>query len=161
MKGSSNNSFQTMLIAMLAIYALFFNVMWQSGALPPFDIFHYAKRPINTTHYSLKFFDINGQSPNEPLYLDAPNDWIDDRERYDALDLVNKLGIAVYDGDFETAEQLHDQLVSEYFINIDSATYELVLRVVNPVEKYTMDGHETIVDQVMQRYEFHRQLVTN
>lgn len=146
---------------MLAIYALFFNVMWQSGILPPFDIFHYAKQPENVTHYSLKFSDINGESPNEPLYLDAAEEWFEDRERYDALDLVNKLGVAVYDGDVETAEELHEQLVEEYFSDIDSATYDLVLRVVNPVEKYNYDEYTPIVDQVIQRYEFHRQFVTN
>ena len=144
---------------MLAIYALFFNVMWQSGALPSIDFLYYSRQPAHVTHYSLKFFDINGEVTEEPIYLDAASQWFEDGERYDALDLVNKLGIALYDGDVATAEQLHSQLVDNYFVHIDSATYELVLRVVNPVEKYNLEQDELLIDQVIQRYQFTRQLV--
>lgn len=156
----NNNSFQTMLIVMLAIYSIFFNAVRQSGGSFGLDFFTYVKKPAQVTHYTLRFDDVNGERINDPIYLDSPNNWIEEAERADALDLVNKLGIAVYDGDIQLAQQLHDELIGRYFEDIDSATYDLVLRVVNPVEKYSLDD-EPIVDQHIQRYEFQRVLSAN
>lgn len=145
---------------MLAIYSIFFNVMWQSGSMPGFDLFYYVKKPTTVSHYSLRFTDVNGEIVSEPLYLDSPNDWIVEDDRHEALDLVNKLGIAVYAGDFEKAEQLHTELVNGYFSQIESAKYELVLRVVNPVERYAPDA-APLADQLIETYEYQRLVGAN
>lgn len=161
MNNSPNRtSFKTMLIVMLAIYSIFFNTMWQSGSFLGFDLFHYIRRPAQVTRYSLRFVDINGQSVDEPVYLDSPNEWIDESVRYDALDVVNRIGIALYAGDVEQANLLHSELIDTYFVGINSASYDLVLRVVNPVEKYALED-EPVVDQLIQSFEFQRIVSAN
>lgn len=156
----NKNSFQIMLIVMLAFYSLFFNVLQQTGAMPFLDMHLYTKKSPHKTHYSLRFTELNNQKLDSPLYLDTPNEWLSDNERYEALDLVNQLGVALYEGDQEQAAQLHQQLVDIYFSQLNTASYDLVLRVVNPVEKYSMDN-EPMIDQLIQRYNYKRILTVH
>jgi hypothetical protein len=157
-RSPQQNSFQTMLLVMIAIYMLVMNTMNQNGIIPTFQ--YYVNQPDNVTHYNLRFVDVNGEHIDGMVYLDSPESWLAYAKQPEALRLVNKLGIAVFGGDLETAEKLHAELEEKYFSTIDSATYELVLRVVQPVEKYSIEG-EPIVDQPIRFYQFQRNVATH
>lgn len=145
-----------MLFIMLALYMMWMNLAGQAGILPSFQ--YYARQPTEETHYNLKFVDINGEQQVENTYLDSPNSWLDKSNRRDAMQLVNKLGIAVFAGEHERAEQLHEELTTTYFSDIETAQYELVLRVVRPVEKYAIESD--IIDEPVRTYQYRRLAVT-
>lgn len=150
MNGRQNEQlFQISLIVLLCAYVLIGNgaLNFGVGYLPSMNFSILAKEPNEVSHYALRFQSINGEPLDEPVFFDDAIDLLDNRNIRDGERLINRLGIALHQADDSTASELHTVLIDEYLQIFESVEYDILLLVVNPVEKYTLEtftSEETI-----------------
>lgn len=134
--------FQISIVTLLCAYAIIGNnaINFNLGWFPTFKLSYFTKAPDVVSHYTLRFTEINGEMLDEPVYFDQAGAWIENRKIADGEELINQLGIALHADDEVHAADLHARLIKEYFYSLDSAEYEILFLVVNPVEKYSLNS---------------------
>ncbi|MDJ0752254.1 MAG: hypothetical protein QNJ45_01965 [Ardenticatenaceae bacterium] len=157
MNDSQNRQiFQLSVIVILSIYALAFNQaqLNPSRWFPQFDLTFASDQPESGSHYDLRFISINGQTFPAPLYFSEAENWIADEQIYDGQQVINRLGIAVYREDTARIQALSRILEEDFFGSIDAAEYQIVFRVINPVEKYHLQGNYS--EEIIGNYTYTR-----
>ena len=157
MKPKQDNLFRTSLIALIALYAIIGNAAQISGSLglPQFDFGFINTTPdIEEARYQLKFLTINNEALSQPTYFADAYEWVESAKSSVAHSLINQIGMALYEGDSSRAERLRFELEDDYFGGFDSAEYEVVFRVFNPVERYTLETN--VAEQLMKTFEYAR-----
>ncbi|MEM7798078.1 MAG: hypothetical protein AAF633_02715 [Chloroflexota bacterium] len=146
MNGRQNDQlFQISLILLLCAYALIGNnaINFGAGWFPSYNFSILAKEPNEVSHYTLRFHAINGEAFENPIYFNEARELLGNQDIPDGERIINRLGIAIHQSDEPAVSELHSTLIEEYFQLFDSAEYEIMLLVVNPVEKYALDSFTT------------------
>lgn len=142
MNGRQNDQlFQFSLIVLLCSYIVLGNNSFYMGWVPSFDLFAFGKPQKEVSRYTLKFHSINGESFMDPLYFEDAGDWLDNGNIAEGKRIVNRLGIALDQADEQSAVEQHQILIDEYLDFFESVDYEIILLVVNPVEKYSTESY--------------------
>lgn len=150
-----DRQFRASILALLLMYAILGNLanLFGNGILPAFDMSFIGWQPAaDTSRYTLAFDSINGVAFDQPLYFEEAGEWIDKARGSDAQRLINRLGIALYEGDSVKIGEARAALEKRYFGALQAAEYDIILHVVNPVERWHQDV--TFSEQLMGHYEF-------
>lgn len=145
--------FQIVVLAVIAMYGMLGN----AGSLfsgielpkPKFSSLALA-RYSERSGYTLRFLEIDDEMLSAPLYFNDLAEMLDLDDRPAARRLIGRLGSAQYDGDSVLVESLRAELERTWLSELNSADYELIFRVPNPVERFTMD--ESVAEQILAKF---------
>ena len=142
--------FQIALLAVIALYGMVGN----AGSLftgfefpqPKFSSLALA-RYSERSGYTLRFLEIDDEMLSTPLYFNELAEQLDFDDRPAARRLISKLGNAAFAQDSAEVETLRAELEQRWLSELNSADYELIFRVINPVERFTME--EGVAEQIL------------
>ena len=155
MNYQNDKLFHASLIALVAIYAIFSNAasLFNPYALSQLDIgFARYKNAAEPAHYTLQFHKIDGERLATPLYFDVLADEIGLEDAVAGERLINRMGIAYYAEDFELGDMLLNEFEQSYLGGMDSAEFDLVLLVFNPVERYSLNSN--VAEQKLASFQY-------
>ena len=146
--------FNVSLIALLAIYAILTQAAQFTGGfgIPHIELPIQTRKPAEVSGYTVQFTSIDGQRFDPAQSLEVHLDSLEIETAPQIKRLANRLGIAYFEGaadDVATLQAEFEELALEGLI---SAEYQLVLRVVNPVEKYTLDSY--VSEEILTSFQF-------
>lgn len=151
----NNLGFQLSLVLILAVYAVLFNVGAVGfGWFPSFDMSPQVVEYEESTHYDLRFTEVNGIALDPPVYFSEADEWVPENSIFDGRRLINRLGIAAHQDDMIEVRQLEREFVRAYAAQLISAEYQIVLIVKNPVEKYHLE--EYFSEELIETFSFDR-----
>ncbi len=142
MNPKQDKLFNASLIALLAIYAVLTQAAQLTGSvgLPQFDNIFAGPRPAEVSGYTVRVTALDGEILSEPTTVKSS--------------LVTDFGIAFYEGAWEEVERLRGEFEAMMAENATSAEYELILRVINPVERYSMTTN--VAEQILSTFTFNQ-----
>ena len=146
--------FNVSLIALLAIYAILTQAAQLTGGfgIPRIELPIEPRQPAEVSGYTIQFTSLDGRQLNPAKSLEAHLDLLEIETAPQIKRLANRLGIAYVKGatdDLATLQAEFEQMVLEGAI---SAEYQLVLRVVNPVEKYNLESY--VSEEIITSFQF-------
>ena len=159
MNDQKDRLFQLSLLALLAFYGMVVNIANVTGTnlLPQFDIGQFnASRQPNESGYALQFTEIDGELQETPVdFRDAatPLSLLVEEMRGGG-DLVTQMGIALYAEDSAEVESLRHEFEDRFLNEVESAEYQVILRVAYPVERYNWESD--IAEQIMATFQFEK-----
>ena len=140
---------------MLTIYVILTQVAQFTGGygMPYIELPVNSRKPAEVSAYTVQFTSLDGQTltPFQPL-----NDYlaqIDIETAPSIKRLVNRLGIAYFEENTNEVRMLRaefEELLEDR--GVVSAEYQLILRVVNPVEKYNLESN--VAEQILTTFQF-------
>ena len=145
--------FQIVLLAVISVYGFLGNggSLLSSFSLPQPKFSSLAlARYSERSGYTLRFLEIDDEMLSTPLYFNELAEQLDLDDRPAARRLIGQMGSAQFDGDSALVESLRAELERTWLSELNSADYELIFRVINPVERFTMD--ESVAEQILAKF---------
>jgi hypothetical protein len=128
--------------ATVAVMAGYLGVLVVNGprnadeALPFFNWSLFSRVPAREgTHYSIRLVEVDGSELDEPVYFDEASDIVSTSGLPEASTVMQDLGRAMEDGDEAAVDAARERLESRFLAELDSATYEVVRRRFDIVER--------------------------
>lgn len=109
-------------------------------ALPFFTWSLFSQVPDREqVHYSLRLVDVDGTRLDPPRYFDEASDLVAAAQLSEANELVQAVGLRLDAGEDAEAEELLVLFESRFLNEFDEATYEVVRRRYDVVDRLTCD----------------------
>ncbi|MGB1249364.1 MAG: hypothetical protein ACPG8W_01940 [Candidatus Promineifilaceae bacterium] len=142
------------MIALLAIYAILTQAAQFTGGfgIPYIDFPTSSRASADISGYTVEFTELEGKSLTPSQSLDAHLDQLDLETAPSVKRLVKRIGVAYHHEDTVEVEALRAEFEEIALNDVDSAEYQLILRIVDHGEKYDLEP--TVTEQTLVTFQF-------